>query len=85
MALGDGGGGRVDTTGVLAGEPVTDVAAGANHFLALSAGGLIFARGASTRGQLGNGVSGDDQGMVAAKPGPELAGRPFTAISAAVP
>jgi len=85
VALGDGGGGRVDTTGVLAGEPVTDVAAGANHFLALSAGGLIFARGASTRGQLGNGVSGDDQGVVAAKPGPELAGRPFTAISAAVP
>ncbi len=82
VALGDGGGGRVDTTGVLADKRVAAVAAGANHFLVLSADGLIFARGASTRGQLGNGVSGDDQGVVAAKPGPELAGRPFIAISA---
>ena len=82
VAIGDGGGRRVDTTGVLAGKRVAAVAAGANHFLVLSADGLIFARGASTRGQLGNGVSGDDQGVVAAKTGPELAGRPFIAISA---
>ncbi len=79
---GDGGHGRVDMTGVLTGKRIVTVAAGANHFLALSADGQIFARGASTRGQLGNGVSGDGQGMVATKPGPELAGRPFTAISA---
>src|SRR2546425_9806165 len=65
VAFGDGGGGRVDTTGVLAGKRLTAVAAGANHFLVISADGQIFAWGASTRGQLGNGGSGDDQGGVA--------------------
>ncbi len=74
--------GVVDSGGVLAGHAIVSAAAGAAHLLLLSANGKVFAEGASTRGQLGNGVSGGDQGVVASKAGPELTGSPFVAVAA---
>lgn len=73
--------GLLDTGGVLVGDPIVSAAAGANHLLLLGADGRVFAEGASTRGQLGNGVSGEGQGVVAVKPGSELGHRPFVAIA----
>ena len=46
---------EVDTTGVLAGRDIVQVAAGGEYSLALDSEGRVFSWGSNTNGQLGNG------------------------------
>jgi len=72
----------VNLAGVLAGKPVTAIAAGANHSLALCADGTLVAWGYDNNGQLGNNSLLDSYMPVAVNQTDVLAGKTVTAIGA---
>ncbi|MCX6875988.1 MAG: cadherin-like beta sandwich domain-containing protein [Verrucomicrobia bacterium] len=73
---------RVNLTGVLAGKPVTAMAAGANHSLALCTDGTLVAWGYDNYGQLGNNSLWDSYVPVAVNQSDVLASKTVTAMAA---
>ena len=72
----------VNTSGVLAGETVTAISAGAIHSLALTSDGRVYAWGDNGQGQLGDGTTTDHNVPVAVNTSGVLAGKTVTTISA---
>jgi len=72
----------VNTSGELSGKTVTAIAAGANHSLALTSDGLVYAWGANASGQLGNSGTTNALVPVAVSTTGALAGKTVVAISA---
>ena len=72
----------VDTSGVLAGKTITAISAGADHSLALSSTGRVYAWGLNAYGELGDGTITHRTVPVAVDTSGVLAGKIVTAISA---
>lgn len=71
----------VDDTGVLSGKEMAFMAAGGEHSLAVSSGGLVFAWGNNQYGQLGQGTTSTSINLPVAVTG-LLAGKHIDAVSA---
>ncbi len=74
--------GAIDTTGVLAGKTITQIAASDYGSLALTSDGLVYTWGYGTGGQLGNGTAADSLTPVAVDTTGVLAGKTITHITA---
>ena len=72
----------VDTTGVLAGKPITQISVGFYHTLALDADGALYAWGQGTEGQLGIGSATSSTVPAAVDMTAVLPGRTITQIHA---
>jgi alpha-tubulin suppressor-like RCC1 family protein len=72
----------VTTSGVLAGQSISSVAAGSNHSVALSSTGEIYTWGRNNRGQLGDGTTTNRSVPVQLTRSEAIAGVSFSAISA---
>jgi alpha-tubulin suppressor-like RCC1 family protein len=72
----------VDTGGVLAGRPVTQITAGWYDTCALDAAGAAYCWGYNADGELGDGKAGDSAVPVAVDTSGVLAGQTLTQISA---
>ncbi|MFC7337592.1 hypothetical protein ACFQY0_10420 [Haloferula chungangensis] len=72
----------VDTSGVMSGKSVVKVAAGADHSLALTSDGRVFAWGSNSSGKLGNGTSSSSSVPVEVDHSGELSGKRVIGIAA---
>src|ERR1017187_3858624 len=72
----------VDTSGVLAGRALTQIAAGWIDACAVDAAGAAFCWGSNGNGQLGDGKASDSSVPVAVDTGGVLAGRALTQVTA---
>lgn len=72
----------VDTTGVLSGKVVTQIAAGYRMAIALTSDAEVFSWGSNSYGQLGDGTSTDRASPVAVDMSGALSGKAVTALSA---
>ncbi len=71
----------VDTTGVLAGETITQMSAGVAHVVVLAESGRLFTWGLGSGGRLGNGANANAPFPVAVNMSGVLAGETITKIS----
>ena len=72
----------VNQTGVLAGKAVIAIAAGANHSLALTADGLVFAWGGNLYGQVGDDSGSNQASPVAVRRSGAFADQTLMAVTA---
>jgi len=74
----------VDTTGVLSGKVVTQIAAGYRMAMALTSDAEVYTWGYNSHGQLGDGTTTDRTSPVAVDMSGALSGKAITAISAGI-
>lgn len=74
----------VYNSGVLSGKNIIQIAAGANHSVALASDGTVYAWGNNTNGQLGNGTNNSSNVPVAVFTSGELNGKLIIKIAAGV-
>jgi len=72
----------VNTSGVLSGKTITQVAAGSNHTIALASDGTVYTWGFNAVGQLGNGSVTDSNFPVAVDTSGVLSGKTITQVAA---
>lgn len=72
----------VDTSGVLAGKDLVDIAIGKNHTCAVDTSGSVYCWGLNTDGQLGNGTNTSSTSPVAVNMSGVLAGQVVTKVTA---
>lgn len=72
----------IDTSGVLAGKTLTQIAAGNSHFCAIDTDGVAYCWGSGTSGQLGNGLSTSSRSPVIVDRTGAINNQPITQIEA---